>query len=158
MRRRNYPLFALVLIVLQVFVADLLAIRLIRPDFILIFVLYMAIWEGRFVGVLVGFLLGILVDLTGVASFFGLSALGYTILGYLAGNLKDRYSKWPPVAFYLTWVALIVLHFLIRYLVTSLRLLLENPSVFWGHVLLAAAYCLPFILLCNLFLPLGKRD
>ena len=63
----------------------MLSINNVRPDFIVLLVLYWAILYGRFVGVVSGTLIGFVVDLTGTATFFGLSPLIYSITDiYLA--------------------------------------------------------------------------
>ena len=78
-----FPIIGLFL--LQFLLSDFLSIKGIRPDFILIYILYTSIRYGNFYGVIVGFILGILVDLVGVGSFFGLTSLTFVITGYLAG-------------------------------------------------------------------------
>ena len=56
----------------ELLLLDTLEINNIRPDFFIVLVLYWSIKYGRTLGIVSGFLIGILVDLTGVASFFGL--------------------------------------------------------------------------------------
>ena len=58
---------------IQLVTVDMLSINNVRPDFIVLLVLYWAILYGRFVGVVSGTLIGFVVDLTGTATFFGLS-------------------------------------------------------------------------------------
>ena len=74
--------------VLQLLFIDLFSIGTIRPDFLLILVLYFSISNGRFIGTALGFILGFFLDISGSCNFFGLSPLIYSITGYLAGNLK----------------------------------------------------------------------
>ena len=61
--------------ILELLLLDILEINNIRPDFFIVLILYWSIKYGRTLGIVSGFLIGVLVDLTGVASFFGLSPL-----------------------------------------------------------------------------------
>ena len=58
---------------MQLILSDFLAIETVRPDFPVILILYWSVKYGRAVGTVSGFLLGLLVDLSGTATFFGLS-------------------------------------------------------------------------------------
>lgn len=158
MKIRNYFIMATVAILLQFVLSNPLSIRLIRPDFILIFILYIAVWEGRFWGVIVGFVFGLLVDFSGVGSYFGLSSLTYSIFSYLAGNLHGRFSKWPPFFFHFTWVMFVILNSFIRSIITQQEVLLHNPATYWTNIVGTAVYGIVLILITNLFLPLGKAE
>ena len=57
----------------QLLLVDFLSINTVRPDFLIILVLYWSIKHGKSVGTLYGFIIGLSVDLSGTASFFGLS-------------------------------------------------------------------------------------
>ncbi|NQT96715.1 MAG: rod shape-determining protein MreD [Candidatus Marinimicrobia bacterium] len=158
LNRKKYLISAVVVIILQLVIADLLTVRLVRPDFILIYILYISVWEGRLWGIIVGFVLGLFMDFVGVATYFGLSSLSYSIFAYLAGYLHGRYSKWPPIGFHLYGAGVIVIHFLFQLLITSQHILTSNPQVFWARVFFTAVYSLSFVIITNLFLPLGTED
>ena len=49
---------------MQFFLAEVMSINAIRPDFIMILVLYIGVMHGRYFGVLAGFFAGLLVDLS----------------------------------------------------------------------------------------------
>ena len=155
---KRYIIFGLSATILQILLSDLLSIKLIRPDFILIFLLYLTIWEGRIAGIITGFLLGLLVDFVGVASYFGLSALLYTGFTYILGVIYNKYSKWPPILYHSFWSLSVVLLYFIRFSITSARLLDYNPQVFWGNVLFSSLYTLAFAIIVLLFLPLTRDN
>ena len=94
----------------QLLFIDLFAIGTIRPDFLLILVIYFSISNGRFIGTALGFLLGLLIDISGAAIFFGLSPLTYTITGYLVGNLKGLYNNISPIYFMIFWILILFFH------------------------------------------------
>ena len=62
---------------LQFFLSELLAIQYFRPDFVVIFILYFGLFFGSYYGVVAGFIIGIFIDLTPLASYFGLCSLTY---------------------------------------------------------------------------------
>ena len=82
---------AMLFFLLQLFLVDFLSLKLIRPDFLVIFVLYLSIYKGRIYGILSGFFLGYFSSLFGIGSYFGLEPLSLTIVGYFGGYLKNIY-------------------------------------------------------------------
>ena len=66
---------------LEILFLDFFSINNIRPDFLVILVLYWSVKFGRTIGIISGFIGGMVVDFTGTASFFGLSPLIFSITG-----------------------------------------------------------------------------
>jgi len=82
----KFALFFGVLIFVQVTVLDLISISRynISPDLVLLLVIYLGISRGHISGMIYGFLAGLTLDILS-GSFTGLSALSYTISGFIAG-------------------------------------------------------------------------
>ena len=80
----------------QLFLAPWLKIGAIRPDFILIMLVFVSSRYGRMAGILVGFSLGLLQDVTGSFSLLGANALPKSIVGYTAGTLNGNLTVWTP--------------------------------------------------------------
>lgn len=70
----TYIITAILLLVAQVTVVNLLAIKGIRPDLLLIYLILLTFKEGRIAGTISGFFLGLTYDAY-AADFIGLSAL-----------------------------------------------------------------------------------
>lgn len=68
----------------QIYVSQLISMRDISPDFLLIWLVYLSIKEGQLTGTIWGFIIGLMFDLS-TGSFVGLSALTKTISGFAAG-------------------------------------------------------------------------
>lgn len=81
----------IVCVALQTTIANWISILGIRPDFLLIFVVYQAFKNGPAAGALWGFLVGFASDVYGPIEWLGISAISMTLLGYLAGLLEDKY-------------------------------------------------------------------
>jgi rod shape-determining protein MreD len=64
----------------------------ISPDLVILMVIYVGIVRGHIEGSVIGFLSGLMMDSLGDGSFIGLSALSYTIAGFIAGYfcIKER--------------------------------------------------------------------
>jgi len=76
-------------ILLQWWLAPLLAWREVRPDFVLLFVLYIALYAEPVHAMVLGFALGILVDSL-TWSPFGLNALILTTVAFVPHLLRSR--------------------------------------------------------------------
>lgn len=109
--------FSLLAVLLQLIVAPWLTIQDIKPDFPLVLILFVAILFGRVYGQLYGFGFGLIVDLIGIGSFLGLSALAKTIAGFLAGYLKDKRSRLNGFTFYTFVCFIIFIHYLVFFLI-----------------------------------------
>ena len=80
----------------QIFLSQLLEVSEVRPDFVLIFVVFISARQGRIAGILWGFGAGLLQDLTGSLSVLGANALAKSIVGYTLGTLNGTLSVWTP--------------------------------------------------------------
>ena len=72
-----------------------IAIRGIRPDFVLMMLIYSAMGSGAFAGTILGFSVGLLEDFNGSPEYLGLNALCNTLVAYgvgIAGNTLYRDS------------------------------------------------------------------
>ncbi len=84
MRRVPLGTVLAVFVLLQVLVAEKIAIGRVEPDFPLLIVVYLAVFKGPIRGSVFGFLVGVLQDLFN-PSFLGLNALTKSIVGYIFG-------------------------------------------------------------------------
>ena len=79
-------LIGLLLVLLQFTLLNLLTIRGIKPDLIVLFIISRALMEGPTAGMIWGFFFGLLLD-TISGGLTGLGALAYSLAGFLAGKL-----------------------------------------------------------------------
>lgn len=79
-------------VLLQNTVFNVLAVAGGKPDFILILVVFFAIFRGPVQGGLLGIGLGLLEDLM-IGRFIGINALCKGLIGYLAGTVEKRLYK-----------------------------------------------------------------
>ncbi|MFC1481966.1 rod shape-determining protein MreD [Candidatus Neomarinimicrobiota bacterium] len=88
-------IISLVLVFLgQQYVAPLLQIGNIKPDFILIFLIFIAARYGRMTGIIIGFGAGLFQDLTGSLTVLGASALVNSCVGFVVGTLNGNLTVW----------------------------------------------------------------
>ena len=141
---------------MQLILSDFLAIETVRPDFLVILILYWSVKYGRTAGTVSGFMLCLLVDLSGTATFFGLSPLIYSITGYLGGNLTGSYSKINPFYFSITWISILAFQFLIFCVVQYQDLWFINWYLFFGKWLGTTLYTLSFIGILQFIFPIHR--
>jgi rod shape-determining protein MreD len=87
----KYIFILVLLIVIQTSFIWLISISKfnITPDLVLIAVIFIAIQRGRIEGMIYGFFAGLLMDFL-AGSFIGLSALSYSIAGFIAGFFQKE--------------------------------------------------------------------
>ena len=158
MKWTNLIFNGLIVWIIQLIFADILSINDVRPDFIVLLVLYWAIKYGRFIGVVSGTLIGFIVDLSGTATFFGLSPLIYSITGYLSGNLNGTHTKLNPVYFSFFWITILCFQFLVFCSIQYQDLWVLNKKLFFGKWVGTCIYTISFAGIIQLIYPLHRID
>ena len=151
----NYQIsfFTVFFLTIQLLLVDLLSLNLIRPDFLVIFILYLSMIKGKMYGMTVGFTIGILSNLFGVGSYFGLEALSLTIVGYLGGYLKNIYEKVLPYIFHILWILIILLHFLVICYFRYQNIYISNLFEFLFIWIATTSYTMLFIISIQFIFP-----
>lgn len=106
----------LILIVIQFILPKYVPLNLwlLYPNFILMFVVYLALNKGVMKGQITGFVYGLTWDILST-DIFGVRALSFTIAGYLAGNFNRKFNKNQPLTQIIVMgIGLIVTHFIIN--------------------------------------------
>jgi len=143
-----------IVLLIQFFFVDFLSLNMIRPDFLVIFILYIALYKGKFFGTLTGFTLGLLSNLFGVGSFFGLEPLSLSIAGYLGGYLSKSYEKLLPYIFHSLWLLIIFLHFFIICYFRFQNIYLTDTLDFTFKWFTSVSYTLLFLIPIQFIYPL----
>ena len=76
---------------LQMTVADWLSFFDVAPDFIIIFIVAVAIRRGPTAGCFWGFVAGFTQDVYAPVEWLGANAISMTVLGYAVGQLEERF-------------------------------------------------------------------
>ena len=149
-------LLLLVVFIFQYLLSDILTIKYYRPDFIVIYILYFGLFFGPFYGVISGFCIGLLVDFTPMVSYFGISPLTYSITGFFAGHLQNKYNRLSPFVFHSIWIVLIAFHFLV-FTYFKYQLLFEIDKLqFIFRWCASYIYTLFFLLIFQYFFPIKE--
>jgi rod shape-determining protein MreD len=82
-----YGVVALLLVLVQLALSSVIAVANITPDFVLIVVLLIALFEGRLQGAIAGFVAGLFLDIAS-GGVLGSHALVKTIAGFLLGHFS----------------------------------------------------------------------
>jgi rod shape-determining protein MreD len=80
----------------QVYLAQMMQVWDIRPDFVLILLVFVSARYGRISGILFGFTAGLLQDAMGSLSVLGANALAKSVVGYTLGTLNGTLAVWTP--------------------------------------------------------------
>ena len=158
MNRIKIYVFGLIILAVKILLSDFLSINGIRPDFILIFIMYTSVRFGSFQGVSLGFILGIIADLLGIGTSFGLSPLTYTLTGYILGILFYHNKIHSQNHFHLIWICIILFHFLCTTFIRYQSIVFENPVHFILLWILTSIYTLGFTGILQVINPLYKKS
>lgn len=118
---RGIAIFAVVILA-QVFLAEYLVVGVIRPDILLVLLIYYSARKGRISGILMGFVVGIGQDLTSSLTVLGANALSKSIVGFTTGTLNGTETVWTPRVINIYVYGSIIAHTLIYQFIMSLGL------------------------------------
>ena len=145
-----------IVFLVQFLLSDLLSIKGIRPDFILIYIIYSSIARGSFHGVIAGFILGLLVDLSGVGTYFGLSSVLYVLAGYAGGYLKGQFNRMHPTIFHSSWIGLLLFIFFISCFIRFNILYETDMAGFLTLWIYSSGYTLGMLALLQFLIPVNE--
>ena len=148
--------WGLLILLAQIVLAPLLAIKGIRPDLLLIFVISMAIRRGSYAGLAAGFVAGLAQDIISVG-FIGVLALSKSTVAFWAGRFVEKQeTAVGPFG----WFILLFFAALVQDFIATLFLLQGSPiglfEYLFFNVLPAALYTGVIGYLWALA-PVGKR-
>lgn len=86
-----YIVFFIVSFVAQTVLSPMIQVMGASPDFVLFFVVFLALRHGAMVGVFWGFIAGFTEDIYGDVHWLGAAALTKTVIGYAVGQLEEKY-------------------------------------------------------------------
>ena len=87
---KSLVLFVIVF-ALQMTVADWLSFFDVAPDFVMIFIVAMAIRRGPTAGCFWGFIAGFTQDVYAPVEWLGANTIAMTVVGYAVGQLEERF-------------------------------------------------------------------
>lgn len=96
----SYAAIGLGIVIVQVLISRFLSIAGASPDFLLIFLVYIVIREGQFIGMTSGFFLGLALDLFS-SGVLGWHSLSKTVACFLVGfffnpdRIEQYIRNWP---------------------------------------------------------------
>lgn len=133
--------------IIQSTVVEHISIRGIKPDIILIILIYVSLRSGSLIGVILGFSVGLLQDFYGPPANLGLNALCKSLLGFGVGIGKEGLYKDSMLVLMLTLVISYITHDIIYHIIDARFTLDAVVSWFIGVSLPSVFYTLVLSLL-----------
>lgn len=128
-----YLVAAIVTILFQTTFVDLVSISKVKPDVVLLLVVYIALVEKRLPATLAGFALGLVDGLSGTG-LLGLSALTKSLAAFIVSSYKGTKEL---QSFYHASAALVIAA-LLQNLIAFTILSIDSPLTFWRGILTLA--------------------
>ncbi len=148
---------SLFVLLLQTIFSPWMMIGEIRPDFVLIMVLFVGRMNGRVYGQLFGFSFGLIIDFIGIGSFVGLSALAKTIAGFLSGYLVRKKGRLSLFSFHSINFVIMFIHFSIIFLVNFKNIDIELQFILLRYALPSTIYSGIIYFLLDYILPIDNE-
>jgi len=158
MQKNKLLFITLIVLFFQILFVESLTINAIRPDFLVLFIIYITMINGRLLGVTMAFIIGLISDLSGVGSYFGLSPLSLSITAYLSGFLYLKYERLLPYVFHSIWIIILILHFYIISYFRFQSVFLSNKTEFFVIWLMTFGYTFIFFIIMQYFFPLKEAS
>lgn len=139
---RFYLLMAMLVVALflQVTLLNFITIWGVKPDLVLMVVVFNAFLRGPGEGALVGFLGGLFVDLA-AGSYIGLNALSDMAVGYLSGLTESKlYKDSSVIIVLLVWVSSFAAQVLNYILLSSVDVYFSPGAALFWVIMPAATY------------------
>ena len=103
----------IITILFSVLLSGMLSIRGVKPDFIIIFLIYFALDQGSFKGVVLGFFVGIFISIFDNNPTIGILPLSYSVIGYGVGLLRNQKNRLSPIIFNVLLYSIIAFGFFV---------------------------------------------
>ncbi len=87
----KFPLLFLASVIIQTTLVSWISVFDVAPDFILIFVVVVALRRGPLVGMLWGFFAGFSQDIYAPVEWLGAETMALTIVGFIVGQFEERF-------------------------------------------------------------------
>lgn len=135
---------------LQVTVLDHFRLAGVKPDLVLILIIFNSFRQGSRNGALWGFGAGLLVDIS-AGCYFGLNALALAAAGYLAGEAKTGLYLNSGIRVAIVTMAVSLAAGVLQYLLLAFSGVFVSPWLALGIILPGAVYNTVVALLIKLF-------
>jgi len=127
-------LLSLLFLVLQTTIIRFLAVQMIVPDVVLLWIIYLAIRRGQITATTAGFFIGLAFDLlSGADSMLGLAALSKTAAGFVAGYFFNENKTAQTLGSY-QLILIVVLASLVHNLIYFV-IFLQGSGITWSGAL-----------------------
>jgi len=153
---KKYALIFGIIFLVQIFLSNLISIKGVRPDLLIIFVLYVAVNYGSFKGVLSGFLIGIIASIFDSGITLGILPLVYSIVGYSGGYLKSKHYKMASFNFNFSCFLIIIGSFFIYSYFNYNYLFYNDFQIFVRTWIKTTLYTLSLLAIVQFIVPLRK--
>ena len=122
-------------------------IWMVYPNFILMFIVYVALNKGIMKGQTIGFIYGLTWDVLST-DIFGVRTLSFTIAGYLAGSFNKKLNKNQP----LTQIIVMAVGLIVTHLILNITYIIMPASETIYIQNFELSYLIIFNILINLVL------
>jgi rod shape-determining protein MreD len=153
---KKYILPVSIVFFLQIFLSNLISIRGIRPDFVVILMVYFALEQGSLRGVVFGFLSGLIISIFDNSAVLGVLSLSYSIIGYGIGLLKDYKRRISPYQFNLIVLSIVVFAFFIYNYFNYDAIFYNDLPMFLLYLLRSMVYTISLLIIAQFIIPLRK--
>lgn len=148
-KRITYIVTAVVTLLGQWMLQPLIAIGGIGPNFLVIFMIAMALRFGPIPAVWIALVLGLMNDALTAADLMGLTAFSLAVVGYIAAQFKGQLNRITPILQYVILFCIILIFYLVNDFIAYQSTDWRFFTILLNHILPASFYT--FIVLFFVF-------
>jgi rod shape-determining protein MreD len=153
---KKYWLSYILAIISQIFLSNLISVGGVKPDIIIIFLIYFSLNQGSFKGATVGFITGLGLSLFDNRSSIGLLPLVYSIVGYGFGLLKNYKGNMSSIQFNIFCYLIIVFTFFVYSYFLFDSIFYNDLTTFVVYWIKNMVYTLVLIIIFQFIIPFKK--
>ena len=136
----RYIIGGFIALLVQWMLQPVIAIGGIGPNFLVIFIIALALQFGPLCAVWTALVMGLVNDALTAANLLGLTAFCLAVTGYIAAQFKDQLNRITPVFQYVILLGIIIIFYVVNDFVYHQGLDWRFITLLWSHILPAAFY------------------
>ncbi|MCF7796300.1 MAG: rod shape-determining protein MreD [Lentisphaeria bacterium] len=153
----NFIIAAFLSILMQWMVQPIIAIGGIGPNFLVIFIIAMALRFGPIPSVWAAFVLGLIIDALTATDLMGLTAFSLAVVGYVSAQFRGYLNKITPILQYVILFLIVCIYYVVNDFIAYQSLDWRFNTILLNHILPSSVYTFIMLFFISSVTPFGEE-